>query len=268
MAQSSIRGANIEYDDQGQGPALVLIHGSPFNRSMWDPQVAVLSAAYRVITFDLRGYGQSTTDPSEKTFLTDFANDIAGLMDALNITSAGVMGLSMGGQIALEFYRLYPARVTALILADTFAQLDTPENKQNRYRTADRLMQQGMQGYADDNLSKMICPQTIATQPQVAQHVMEMMLTTPPAGAAAALRGRAERQDYTDLLPQITVPTLIVVGDQDVFTPVPDAQYMHDRIPQSEMVVIPDAGHMPNLEQPAIFNQALLGFLKEAIRNG
>jgi 3-oxoadipate enol-lactonase len=268
MAQMTIRGATIDYDDQGQGAALVLIHGSPFNRSMWQPQVNILTSSYRVITFDLRGYGRSTASLSDKTFLSDFANDIAGLMDALKVSSAGVMGLSMGGQIALEFYRLYPERVTALILADTFAQLDTPENKQNRYRTADRLMQEGMQGYADDNLSKMICPQTIAEKPDVAKHVMDMMLTTPPVGAAAALRGRAERQDYTDLLGQIAAPTLIVVGDQDVFTPVADAQYMHARTPQSELVVITEAGHMPNLEQPDAFNQALLSFLKDTARIG
>lgn len=268
MSQMTIRGATIEYDDQGQGDALVLIHGSPFNRSMWDPQTAILQSSYRVVTFDLRGYGRSTAPVSEKTFLSDFAHDTADLMDTLNIPAAGVMGLSMGGQIALEFYRLYPQRVTALILADTFAQLDTPENKQNRYWTADRLMREGMQGYAQDNLSKMICPQTIATQPAVVQHVMEMMLTTPPAGAAAALRGRAERQDYTEILSQIAAPTLIVVGDQDAFTPVSDAKYMHERIPQSELVVIEQAGHMPNLEQPEAFNQALRGFLEKTIRIG
>jgi 3-oxoadipate enol-lactonase len=264
MAQIALRGITLDYDDEGQGSALLLIHGHPFNRSMWRPQVEALKSSYRVLTFDLRGYGQSTMGASDHTFLEDFANDALELLTMRDVSSVAVMGLSMGGQITMEFYRLFAPGVTALILADTFAQLDTPENKQNRYRTADRLMSEGMDGYAQDNLSKMITPHTIATQPDVAAHVMGMMQTTPPAGAAAALRGRAERRDYTDLLPAITVPTLIVVGRDDVFTPVADAEFMHERIPGSELVVIENSGHMPNLEQPQIFNAALLKFLQGA----
>src|SRR5215471_13049730 len=116
-----------------------------------------------------------------------------------------------------------------------------------------------MKNYSQEELPKMITPRHVQTLPEVAKHVLGMMETTPPAGAAAALRGRSERMDYVPLLQHIAVPTLILVGDQDQYTPVADARLMHERIPGSELVVIEDAGHMPNLEQPAAFNAALHG---------
>ncbi|GIK66127.1 MAG: alpha/beta hydrolase [Chloroflexota bacterium] len=265
MSEVTVQGLNIVYDVAGPTDAahtIILIHGHPFNRSMWSPQVEALRLHYRVVTFDLRGYGQSDLPPTNNTLLEDFARDIAALMDSLHIPSAVIGGLSMGGQIAMAFYDLFPSRVRALILADTFAQLDTPENKAMRYRVADRLEAEGMAGYADEVISKMVCPATLENKPAVAQHVLTMMRTTPPLGAAAALRGRSERKDYTPLLAEIAVPTLVVVGDQDAYTPVPDAEYIHHRVPASELVVIEASGHMPNLEQPAVFNDHLLRFLR------
>jgi pimeloyl-ACP methyl ester carboxylesterase len=127
---------------------------------------------------------------------------------------------------------------------------------------ADRLTREGMAAYARDVLPKMIAPGTIAAQPATAAHVLAMMQGTAPAGAAAALRGRAERPDYVPLLGRIRVPTLIVVGSEDEFTPVGDAEFLQRSIAGSELVVIPEAGHMPNLERPADFNRALDTFLR------
>lgn len=250
----------MTYEDTGQGSPLVLVHGHPFDRSMWRDQVAAFSLQWRVITFDLRGYGGTTVTPGT-TSLEDFALDITGLLDYLNVTDITLGGLSMGGQIVLEFYRLFPGRVRALILADTFAQLDADERRQARYDTADRLENEGMNAYADELLPRMIAPSTIDKQPEVARHVLSMMQGTSPAGAAAALRGRAERQDYTSLLPEIAVPTLIIVGSDDEFTPVSDAEFMRERIPNSRMVVIEGTGHMPNIEDPREFNRIVEGFL-------
>ena len=252
----------LAYDDYGSGFALVLIHGHPFNRSMWRPQVEHFQAGYRVIAPDLRGYGKSPVIPG-KTFLGDFAQDIATLLDKLLVKQCVLGGLSLGGQIVLEFYRQFPERVAALVLADTFATLDTPEVKQNRYRTAERLRREGMEPYSSEVLPKMMAPANIAAYPAVAQHVLEMMRTTSPEGAAAALIGRAERQDYTPLLGSITVPALIVVGNLDEFTPVSDARFMRERIPHAELVVIERAGHMTNVERPEEFNAALEVFLRQ-----
>lgn len=260
MPRKVINYVELAYEDVGSGIPIVCIHGHPFNQSMWWPQVDALQSNYRVITFDLRGYGQSLLNNNTVTF-QDYALDILALMDELQIEAAVIMGLSMGGQIAQEVWYQSPTRVGALVLADTFASLDSPARKQDRYTTADRLLAQGMEQYAYETLPKMVCPATIQYQPEVAQHVLNMMVTTPSIGAATALRARAERRDYTFFLGDINVPTLITVGTEDAFTPISDAQFMHQRIPYSQLLVIENAGHMPNLEQPAVFNQALLNFL-------
>lgn len=251
----------MSYEDAGKGIPFVLIHGHPFDRSMWSEQTAVFGSKYRIIAPDLRGYGESEI-LSDKTMLEEFARDITALLDKLKVENIILCGLSMGGQILFEFYRLFPQRVRALILADTFAQLDDAERKQARYDTAERLLNEGMHDYAEEVLPKMIAPKTIREQPKVAAHVLSMMRGTSPKGAAAALRGRAERPDYTALLAQINVPTLVVVGSEDEFTPVSDAEFMRQRIPASQLVVIEGAGHMPNLENPVEFNRVVGKFLK------
>lgn len=249
------------YDDSGSGDPLVLVHGHPFDRSMWAPQVAEFSSAgWRVIAPDLRGYGESTVVRGV-TPLETFARDIAALLDHLKVDDVVLGGLSMGGQIVLEFYRLFPGRVRGLLLADTFAQVDTEQGKQVRLDTADRLLREGMGGYADEVLNKMVAPYNVQALPAVADHVLAMMRGTSPEGAAAALRGRAERPDYTDLLTTVSVPALVVVGRDDEFTPVSDAEFMSRRIPDATLAVIDEAAHMPNLERPAEFNRALHRFL-------
>ncbi|MEW6735038.1 MAG: alpha/beta hydrolase [Acidobacteriota bacterium] len=261
MAIQQIHGIKIVYEDIGEGNPLVFIHGHPFNRSMWREQISTFSQRYRVIVPDLRGYGESEV-VAEKTMLEDFAQDIAAILDSLKVSKIILAGLSLGGQIVLEFYHLFPQRVHALILADTFAQLDSDEKRQERYKIAERILKEGMNEYAKELLPKMLAAKTIQEQPEVAEYLLNMMRTAPAKGAAAALRGRAERQDYTPLLPQIAVPTLIVVGSEDQFTPVSDAEFMRARIPNSRVAVIEATGHMPNLEKPAVFNNILNEFIK------
>jgi pimeloyl-ACP methyl ester carboxylesterase len=260
LSTATIANITIGYDDLGQGKPIVLIHGHPFNRSMWAGQVSSLHSTHRVIAPDLRGYGATTVTPGKVT-LADHARDIVRLLDYLELEHIILGGLSMGGQIVLEFYWQFPQRVQALILAATFAHLDTPAGRQNRLRMADRLAGEGMAPYAREVLPKMIAPATIQEQPSVASHVLHMMETTPPEGAAAALRGRAERRDYTPLLPQISVPVLILVGSDDAFTSVSEAEKMQRAIPDAQLRVIEGAGHMPNLEREAAFNTALHAWL-------
>jgi pimeloyl-ACP methyl ester carboxylesterase len=252
------------YEDHGAGFPIILIHGHPFNRTMWAPQTAFLGKHYRVIVPDLCGYGENR-QCGDKTLLSTFASDVRGLADLLGLEKFGLGGSSMGGQIVLECYRQFRERIAALVLADTFAQLDTPERKQLRLTTADRLISEGMGRYSDEELQKMIAPEHITSMPAVAEHVLRMMKNTSPRGAAAALRGRAERVDYTPLLPKIDVPVLIIVGDRDQYTPVPDAQFMHNKIRDSKIAVIDHAGHMANLEQPDAFNRIVLEFLASVL---
>ncbi|AQW48390.1 alpha/beta fold hydrolase [Streptomyces violaceusniger] len=254
-------GISIGYEDEGTGEPLVLIHGHPFNRSMWRPQIEHFSrAGWRVIAPDLRGYGESTVVPG-KTTLERFVQDIASLLDHLKIDRFVLGGLSMGGQIVMEFYRLFPNRIQGLVLADTFAAAETEKGKVVRYGMAERLLREGMVDYAQEVLPKMVAPHNIRTLPMVADHVLRMMSDTSPEGAAAALRGRAERLDYTGMLPRVSVPTLVVVGTEDEFTPVSDARIMYDLVPGATLEVIEQAAHMPNLERPIEFNAALERFL-------
>lgn len=261
MNTASVGGTTVAYDDRGQGNPLVLIHGHPFDRSMWWPQVEHFSqASWRVLAPDLRGYGASTVVPG-KTPLETFAHDIAGFLDQLGVDEIVLGGLSMGGQIVMEFHRLFPHRVRGLVLADTSPHAETIDGRVLRNDTADRLLREGMAPYAEEVLSKMVAPHNIETMPAVAQHVLNMMRGTSPEGAAAALRGRAERPDYVEMLAQVTVPALVVVGRHDEFTPVNDAELMHERIPDATLAVIDGAAHMPNLERPTEFNHALQDFL-------
>lgn len=236
---------------------LVLVHGHPFDGSMWWPQVEHFTkAGANVVAPDLRGYGASEVVPGITT-LDVFAKDLATLMDELGMEQAVLAGLSMGGQIVLEFHRLFPERVLGLVLADTFAQAETEDGKRLRNEMADRLLREGMAGYAAEVLDRMVAPHNT----EAAAHVLRMMRDAPPEGAAAALRGRAERPDYTGMLPEIAVPTLVVVGRDDEFTPVADAQFMRDRIPGAALTIVEGAAHMPNLERPEEFNRAMAGLL-------
>ncbi|HLZ62462.1 MAG TPA: alpha/beta hydrolase [Ktedonosporobacter sp.] len=264
MSLKSVRGISIGYDEYGSGTPLVLVHGHPFNRSMWNEQVEAFAGSYRVIVPDLRGYGETTVVPG-KTTLDEMAGDIAALLDALAIDQVILGGLSMGGQIVFEFYRQFPGRVRALLLADTQAQADTEEGRATRYATAQRLVAEGMHDFAEEMLSRLLSPQTRASQPEVVDKVRHMILGTKPEGAAAALRGRAERRDYTSMLSEITVPTLIVVGSEDEYTPISDAELMYHGIAGSQLAIIEGVGHMPNMERPSEFNAVLGQFLLHSI---
>jgi pimeloyl-ACP methyl ester carboxylesterase len=257
-----LNGVEIVFDDVGRSSdVILLVHGHPFNRSMWEPQIEPAArAGWRVVAPDLRGYGASQVTPGTTT-LDLFASDLAALLDRLALESAVVAGLSMGGQIVMEFARAYPTRVRGIVLAATTPEAETPEGKQRRSQMATRLVAEGMGPYAHEVLPRMLAPRTIAQRPGVAHHVLEMMCNTSAEGAAAALRGRAERRDYRSLLATLDVPALVVVGDQDAFTTRQDGERMSGLLAHGELIWIEESGHMPNLEQPELFNSHLIDFL-------
>lgn len=312
MGKALVNGITIGYEDVGEGDdVLVLVHGHPFNRSMWRPQVdwiANLNRArprarservesleevvwpgdkgpvervplpnledehehdygmrpWRVIVPDLRGYGESTVVPG-KTTLDVFAGDIAGLLNQLDIKRVVIGGLSMGGQIVMEFCRQYPERVRGVLLAATICRAETQEGKQQRAAMADRLFREGMGPYAEEVLPKMVTPANLSALPGVAEDVRTMMRATNPIGAAAAIRGRAERPDYAETLARIEVPALVVVGDEDAFTTRADAEQVSGLLKQSELVWMKQVGHMPNLEREPQFNIALGRLLERCV---
>ena len=263
MTVAHINNHQISYTDTGNGRPLVLIHGYPFNSSLWADQIPALSNGYRVIAPDLRGFGE--TDASqEPSTMNSLAADVARLMDHLEIPRATIAGLSMGGYVALAFYKQFTSRVRALVLADTRAQADTEEAKQTRAQQAEKALSEGMAGIADAMLPKLLTPETVSKHPEIVKRVRDMMLKTKPEGAATALRGMAERDDQTELLSRISVPTLILVGAEDAITPVADSEKMHQAIAGSSLVVLDHAGHVSNIERAKQFNDALLHFLSRS----
>ena len=250
----------MAYDDVGVGPAVVLIHGYPFNRSLWTEQTDALTSRCRVVTPDLRGFGESEASEGPAT-MNLMAQDVAKLMDHLGIDQAVIGGLSMGGYVALAFVKQFPSRVKALVLADTRAQADTEEGKQGRRQQAEKALSEGMAGIADAMLPKLLTPETVSKRPEVVKRVRDMMLKTKPQGAASALLGMAEREELSEFISTVRVPTMIVVGREDAITPVADSEKMQSKITTSRLVVIENAGHVSNLEQTEQFNFALLRFL-------
>ena len=263
MRRIQINNIELAYTDTGAGRPIVLIHGYPFNRSLWTEQISALSNSYRIIAPDLRGFGDSDASQDPST-MNQLAADVAALMDHLDIARATICAVSMGGYVALAFYKQFPSRVRALVLADTRAQADTEEAKQTREQQAEKALSEGMAGIADAMLPKLLTPETVSKRPEIVKFVRDMMLQTKPEGAAAALRGMAKREDQTGLLPKITVPTLILVGAEDAITPVADSEKMHHAIEGSRLVVLDHAGHVSNLERTQQFNDALLEFLTQS----
>lgn len=253
MPTTTIRGIQLAYDDKGKGQPIVFIHGHPFNRSMWAAQVAYFQDRYRLILPDLRGYGE-TEVTTPRVMLDEMALDIIHLLDTLAIDKAIFCGLSMGGQILLDLYRLFPQKVQALIIVDSDARGETPETRQQRLAKAAAIEEKGMRQHTEETIHQYIA-KTSMTNPAVYEPLYQMMSNTSPQGAAVAHRGRADRRDHTEMLPTIIAPTLIVVGSEDLFTPVPVARIMSDAIPGAQLAVIDNAGHLPNMEAPAIFNK-------------
>ncbi|MFD8912016.1 alpha/beta fold hydrolase [Streptomyces sp. NPDC059575] len=252
----------LAYDDKGPENGrlpLVLVHGHPFDRTMWAPQLAEFSAGRRVIVPDLRGYGASPVTPGTVP-LSRHARDIESLLDHLGVSVFVLAGLSMGGQIAMECAGRFGTRVRGLVLADTFPEPETPEGVRSRHAMAGRLLAEGMAGYADEVLERMVAPYA---EPEVKAHVHRMMTGTGPEGAAASLRGRAARPDYRPLLAGLTTPTLVITGADDTYTPVADAEATHAALADARLHVVPGAAHLPNLERPEEFNRVLGEFLAE-----
>lgn len=262
MAIKKIRGVEIAYNDLGKGNTIVFVHGQPFNRSMWKYQSEQFSKDYRLIIPDLRGYGESGISHGS-VLLDEMALDIAYLLDELSIEKAIFCGLSMGGQIILDFYRLFPHRVKALIITASDARGESEESYQIRIALSETLLKDGMKKYTDENIYKYLGSKSKERSPEMYSHLYQMMTTTNSEGAAAAQKGRAERRDHLAFLSSIKVPTLVIVGSEDYFTPLPIAELISKGIPNAQLICIEEAGHLPNMEKPEEFNKAVARFLKQ-----
>jgi pimeloyl-ACP methyl ester carboxylesterase len=247
----------LRCEDHGAGRPVLFVHGFPLSGRMWEHLVTPLSGAYRLIIPDLPGLGVS--DVSAAISMAGYADVLSGLLEAVDERQpVALVGLSMGGYVAFEFYRRHRDRVRALVLADTRAKPDTEQARQDRERDARQVLRQGCAELGEAMLDKLFAPQASA---QLRETWRRIMASSPPAGVAAALRAMAGRADSRPTLATIDVPTLIVVGEDDVLTPVIEAQTMHESIAGSRLVVVPGAGHLSPVEQPRPFAEALHKFL-------
>jgi 3-oxoadipate enol-lactonase len=252
-----VTSADLAFDDAGSGPAVVLIHGHPFNRSMWAPQVAALRDQYRVIVPDLRGYGDSPVTPGVVT-MAELAIDINGLLDRLGIETAALAGLSMGGLVLMELAAAEPGRWWGLCFIATTAQPPSPPDAAARLEMARTAEEQGMVPIAE-----IMGPRLFGPDPGEAliARITDMMLATNPLGAAAALRGRAQRPDYRPVLRSLRTSSFVCTGDQDGYSTAEVTSELVSCLPDPEVVLLKGAGHLPNLEQTDTFNDHLLAFL-------
>lgn len=257
-----IKGIIMAYTDRGHGPPVVLLHAFPLNRQMWAPQVRVLAREFRVIAPDLRGHGRTTATDGVYT-MDLLADDVRALLDTLGIQEFVLGGLSMGGYVALAFYRQWPERVRGLLLCDTRADADTPERRRSREELSQRAIDEGIEAVASAMLPRLLAPDTLSRRPALVERVRRLILQTPVRGVVGALAGMAQRPDSTDLLPRIACPTLVVTGEDDAVSPPEVARTMCQLIPRCQTVIIEGAGHLPNLERPRAFNRVVRQFLRQ-----
>ena len=253
----------LAVDVRGDGPALLLIHGYPLDRSIWAHQVATLSGWKRIAP-DLRGLGISDT-PEGGYSMAAYADDMARLLDRLRLDKAVVAGLSMGGYIAFEMLRRHRNRVAGLILADTRADADTDDAKRARDEAAELAQEKGAAAIAERMIPRLVGRSTQQTQPQMVERLREIIGRASVPGIVGALRAMRDRADSTPLLASIDVPTLVVVGQEDELTPPALAKAMTEAIPSAAMTTIPGAGHVTCLEAPTAVSRVLAEFL-EAMR--
>jgi pimeloyl-ACP methyl ester carboxylesterase len=239
---------------------LVLIHGFPLNASMWEPQLSLSGLGWRVVVPTLRGFDGGSAD-STVLSMDDFAADVIDLLDALGIEEAVIGGLSMGGYVAFAMYRLAHRYFGGLILADTRAEADTPDALAARQRSIDLVTAEGPAAIADDMMPRLLGDTTRRTQPAIEAHVRSMILSNSSRAIAGALGAIMRRPDSTPLLSSIHCPTLVIAGEEDTLTPPALSQGLHQAIGGSTLSLVPQAGHLANLEQPDAFNRAVGMFL-------
>ena len=262
MPKVKLTDFTLAYELRGAGLPLLFIHGYPLNRHLWQAQLVGLSDAARSLSPDLRGHGDSTSGSAAHS-MHQLAQDCFELITLLGITQPFVVcGLSMGGYIAMAMLRIHPKSVAGLILTATRSTADTPEVKASRDKSIQLAQQEGSGPIIEAMLPRLLSPKTLASHPELTSQAKHIMASISVSTIVKDLQGLKERPDSTPLLTALTQPTLIIHGADDQIVPLADAQALEKTIPGSQLVVLPAAGHLPNLEQPSLFNDAVRQFLK------
>ena len=252
---------NLSYDDIGSGDMpIIFLHGYPFDKTMWEGQLQFLRSSYRVIALDIRGFGASRDEQSLLS-IDLFADDVISFMNKLEIEKAIICGLSMGGFIALNAIARFPDRFEALILCDTQCIADTAEVKAKRYKTIDEIKANGPDDFNEGFIKSVFHKDSLIQMPEIVEAVRNVVFSNSQQIIINGLIALAERSETCTTLGRIAVPTLIICGREDVVTPLPQSEYMHEHIKGSLLRIIENAGHVSNLEHQYEFNKILYDFL-------
>ena len=260
---ATIHDASIHFVEAGDpsAPAVVFIHGFPFSSAMWKPQLVAVGRDHRAVAYDLRGHGQSSVGDGQYT-IEGHVDDLIGLLDHLGLDRVVIVGLSMGGYIALRAMERHRSRFRGIALCDTRSAADTDAARIKRAAGVADVKRNGAGAFAEAFLPAVFAPASLTGLPAEVAAIREIIAATPPLSLAGNLLAMAARTDTTASLASIAVPALILVGEHDTLTPPAEAQAMHERIPGSEFHVVPGAGHLSTLENPDFVNAKLLAFLR------
>ena len=251
-----LKSGSVSYLDQGRGSVVLLIQAFPLNHKMWEPQLASLSSEFRVLAPDIRGFGGS--QPPCPWTMEAMADELDEFLEKLGVAECAVVGVSMGGYIALSLCARYPRRVRQLVLSNTRARADNEKEKGARNEMIAALEQSGALILSDRMLPRLLKPNPL---PEVVDKVRAMIEEVSASAAIYAVMAMRDRHDSSTLLYRIGCPTMVVTGDEDTMIRVEDSRAMADVIPGSRFMRIPNSGHLSNLENPDQFNHALLDFL-------
>ncbi len=255
-------GAGIHYLENGatDAPPVVFIHGFPFSHAMWARQLEAVGRTHRAIAYDLRGHGASDVGDGQYT-IEGHVDDLLRLLDHLGLARVTLVGLSMGGYIALRTVERAPGRCSALVLCDTRSEADGNEAKLKRAAGAAAVKRDGAAAFAEGFVKAVFAPGTFQARPEAVAAIRLVIRNTQPLAIAGTLIALAGRTDTTASLATIKVPTLVLVGEHDAVTPPEASRSLHAGIPGAELHLVPDAGHLANLENPDFFDAKLLDFL-------
>lgn len=265
MERISSGDAEIFLDVAGSGPPVVLLHPFPVCREFWIPVSEFLSNRYRLIMPDLRGHGDSSLGDGPAT-MAKHAGDVARVMTAAGVDRAPIVGVSIGGYVIFEFWRQFRERVSALALCNTKAGADSAEARAGRMQAAEDVVQKGTEVFFESMLPKVLAETTRRSRPDLVDGALRMMRKMSPEDVAGVQRGMADRPDSIPTAQTINVPTLIITGDEDTATGVPEAEVMKQNIRGSEMRVVAKAGHYSPWEQPQQVGRLLRQFLDSVYR--
>lgn len=241
---------------------LVLLHAFPIGANLWEPQMRAVPPGWRLITPDLRGFGGTTElDSLSALSMADFDDDTLDLLDELGVARAVIGGCSMGGYATLALYQAAPQVFDGMILANTRANADSPEARANRRNMLALVDREGASGVARDMMPRLLGKTTRETDPEIEATIRRLIKQQSPIAIRSAIHRMMHRQDSTPLLAKVSVPTLVITGEEDEMIPVEESRRLADGIPGAALVIVPRAGHLANVEQPEAFNAALNAFL-------